>query len=78
MARNYEDVEAEALGLPDESRARLVEALLASLELHGSGDPEVASAWLDEAEHRDREMNEGRDKGREASSLFRAMRKRIE
>ncbi|HUO84902.1 MAG TPA: addiction module protein [Thermoanaerobaculia bacterium] len=78
MARNYEDVEAEALDLPDESRARLAESLLASLALHGSGDPEVANDWLDEAERRDREMDEGRDQGRQASDLFPAMRKRIE
>jgi hypothetical protein len=44
-----DEIEDEALRLPAESRAELVESLLASF---GGPDPDVQREWLDEAERR--------------------------
>lgn len=52
MAVTQAEVEAAALGLPAEARARLAERLLASLK----DDPGVTTAWLDEARRRDAEF----------------------
>lgn len=52
MAVTQAEVEAAALGLPAEARARLAERLLASLE----DDPGVTTASLDEARRRDAEL----------------------
>lgn len=52
-----EEVEAAALALAPEARLRLTHALVRSLE---SADPEVIRGlWLNEAERRNTEMDEG-------------------
>jgi putative addiction module component (TIGR02574 family) len=51
-------LEAEALKLDPQDRARLAERLLGSLE--DLRETEVEALWLDEAERRDREIEEGR------------------
>ena len=53
-----EDVTRDALGLELQERARLTEKLLESLD-HLS-EREVEALWLDEAERRLREYQEGR------------------
>jgi len=50
-------IEREALHLPVSERARLAHKLLISLE--ELSEAEVAEAWLDEAERRAREIDEG-------------------
>jgi len=50
-------IEREALHLPVSDRARLAHKLLLSLE--DLSDSEVADAWLDEAERRAHEIDEG-------------------
>jgi putative addiction module component (TIGR02574 family) len=50
-------IEREALHLPVSDRARLAHKLLISLE--ELSEAEVAEAWLDEAERRAREIDEG-------------------
>jgi putative addiction module component (TIGR02574 family) len=55
MASNIEVVEAEALQLPAADRARLVERLIASLDM----DPEVEEAWAAEVERRNAEVESG-------------------
>lgn len=54
MPLAFEQLEAEALNLPPEVRATLVQRLLASLdEEDGIEDPaDVERAWLEEAERR--------------------------
>jgi putative addiction module component (TIGR02574 family) len=52
------ELEAEALKLDPQDRARLAERLLGSLE--ELPEAEVEALWLDEAERRDREVTEGR------------------
>jgi putative addiction module component (TIGR02574 family) len=53
MSLTLEQLEAEALNLPLEERATLVQRLLESLEEDGMEDPaQVERAWLKEAERR--------------------------
>jgi len=53
---NLEQIEAAALSLPPEGRARLAERLLASIE----DDSEVTTVWVAEAQRRDAEIEAGR------------------
>ena len=55
MQINLEQVEAAALSLPPDGRARLAERLLASLE----DDPEVTAVWIAEALRRVAEIQSG-------------------
>jgi putative addiction module component (TIGR02574 family) len=55
MPSILETVEAAALQLPPTERARLVERLIASLDV----DPEVEEAWAAEAERRNAEVESG-------------------
>jgi len=55
MASTVEVLEAEALQLPAADRARLVERLIASLDM----DPEVEEAWAAEVERRNAEIESG-------------------
>jgi putative addiction module component (TIGR02574 family) len=52
MSSTIESVEAEALQLSTAERARLVERLIASLDV----DPEVEEAWAAEVERRHAEI----------------------
>jgi len=55
MASILETVEAAALQLPAPERARLVERLIASLDI----DPDVERAWTAEVERRNAEIEAG-------------------
>ncbi len=55
MPTNLEILEAEALRLTNEERARLVERLIASLDI----DPAVDEAWAAEVERRHAELERG-------------------
>jgi len=55
MSSILERLEAEALQLSPEERARLVEKLIASLDV----DPEVEEAWAAEVERRNAEIESG-------------------
>lgn len=55
MSSTFEALEAEALQLSATERARLVERLIASLDI----DPEVEEAWAAEVERRNAEMESG-------------------
>lgn len=69
-----EQLEAEALRLPEEPRLRLFERLLRSFEEGAELDDEVARAWLDEAERRDRAIDEGTLAERPADEVFSRLR----
>jgi putative addiction module component (TIGR02574 family) len=62
-----DEIEDEALRLPAESRAELVESLLASFS---GADADVQREWLEEAERRRRELVEGRVEGVPAEEAF--------
>ena len=55
---NAATIEEEALALPLQERARLVERLLDSLE--NLPEQEAEALWLDTAERRAREIDDGR------------------
>lgn len=55
MSATVEELEAEVLGLPAVQRARLVEKLIASLDV----EPDVESAWAEEVERRHAEIESG-------------------
>ena len=55
MSSTVETLEAEALQLPAPERARLVERLIASLDI----DPAVEEAWAAEVERRNAEIESG-------------------
>jgi len=55
MLSTVETLEAEALQLSAAERARLVERLIASLDI----DPEVEEAWAAEVERRNAEIESG-------------------
>jgi broad specificity phosphatase PhoE len=70
-----EELEAEALKLAPQERARLAERLLESLE-HLSED-ENARLWAEEALRRDRAWNGQPTIGRDAADVFRDARARV-
>ena len=55
MSSTVEALEAEALLLSETERARLIERLIASLDI----DPEVEDAWAAEVERRNAEIESG-------------------
>ena len=55
MSSTVEALEAEALQLSAAERARLVERLIASLDI----DPAVEEAWAEEVERRNAEIESG-------------------
>jgi putative addiction module component (TIGR02574 family) len=55
MSSTVELIEAEALQLSASERARLVERLIASLDI----DPDVEEAWAAEVERRNAEIESG-------------------
>jgi putative addiction module component (TIGR02574 family) len=71
---SIQELEAEALKLPSHERARLAEALIASLD----EEDEIAAAWADEAERRDQELRSGSVKGIAAEEVFARIRARLQ
>jgi putative addiction module component (TIGR02574 family) len=55
MSSTVEALEAEALQLSATERARLIERLIASLDI----DPEIEDAWAAEVERRNAEIENG-------------------
>ena len=55
MSSTFEALEAEILRLPAAERARLVERLIAGLDI----DPEIEEAWATEVERRQAEIESG-------------------
>lgn len=72
MASSIEIIETEALQLSATERARLIERLIASLDV----DPEVEEAWAAEVERRNSEVESGKVSlvsGPEAIAKLKAM-----
>lgn len=57
MADTADDLEAKALALPPDQRARLAERIVASLD--EAFDPDAEELWLREAERRLAELESG-------------------
>ncbi|MBW8873692.1 MAG: addiction module protein [Acidobacteria bacterium] len=69
MARTVDEIEAEALNLPEDDRARVFESLLLSFQ--GPENDETARAWAEEAQRRDQAMENGEEPGIPAEEVFR-------
>jgi Putative addiction module component len=69
-----ENLEAEVLLLPRDSQATLLARLLEHLGQSNEIDQEVASAWAQEAERRDQEMDGGQITGLPAEQVFQKVR----
>lgn len=67
-----DELEAQILTLSAEERARLAGVLIRSL----TPDDEVAAAWLDEAERRDRQMGDDPQAGSPADQVLQRARAR--
>lgn len=72
---SVEEIEAEALKLNPEARARLAEKLLASLE--ALSDQENERAWADEADRRDAKWGSGPGSPRPASDVLQDARNKL-
>lgn len=66
MIRPVDELEFEALNLPDHLRARLAEALLLSLD----EETEIGQAWIEAAERRSEELRTGKVAGIPAEEVF--------
>lgn len=73
MGISISTVEAAALELPPEERARLAQRLLASLDR----DPAVEAAWDEEIERRLAEFEAGRMEAIPADEVFEEARRRL-
>ncbi len=74
MPMTVEQIEAEALKLPDQARAELLGRLMRSLADTLAMDPDVAEAWAQEAVRRDEEMELGSVTGLPAEEVFEELR----
>jgi putative addiction module component (TIGR02574 family) len=72
MALTLSEIEAEAMKLSEEERARLFSSLLLSFE-ESSRDTEIAQAWAEEAARRDEAMESGEEPGIPAEEVFRKL-----
>ena len=70
MPMTLEQIEAEALKLPEEARAALLERLMRSLVDASEMDQDVTEAWAQEAVRRDEEMESGAVVGIPAEEVF--------
>jgi len=77
MGMTLDQIEAEALTLPEESRAKLIGMLLLSFENASQGDDEVAHVWAEEAERRDEEMERSGEQGVAAEVVFHRLGSRL-
>jgi putative addiction module component (TIGR02574 family) len=73
MSSTLHALEAAALLLPPEERARLAERLIASLDR----DPEVAAAWDEEIRRRIAELDAGRLESLPAEEVLKEARARL-
>jgi putative addiction module component (TIGR02574 family) len=74
MPMTVEQIEAEALKLPEQARAELLGRLMRSFADALAMDQEVAEAWAQEAVRRDEEMESGSTAGIPAEEVFKELR----
>lgn len=72
MSSKLEEIESAALRLERSARARLVEKLLLSLEVHT--EAEIEQHWAEEAARRAREMDTGTAVGIPSEQVFESAR----
>jgi hypothetical protein len=74
IAMTLENLEAEVLLLPKQSQVTLLARMLERLGQSNEIDQEVASAWVEEAELRDRAMDDSQVAGIPAEKVFQRIR----
>jgi hypothetical protein len=74
IAMTLENLEAEVLLLPKQSQVTLLARMLERLGQSNEIDQAVSSAWLEEAEMRDRSMDDGETAGIPAEKVFQRVR----
>lgn len=70
----WDQIESEALKLPQDARVRLFESLLQSFQEAPDPADRLSQIWAEEAERRDRSMESGEDPGIPAEEVFRRLR----
>jgi len=75
MARKVEEIETEIRALSDDERIHLLRDLVADLD--GVPDPDVEKAWLEEAQRRFTELQQGVVKPVSAKEVFSGARDRL-
>jgi len=76
MPMTVEQLESEALQLPEQARAELLGRLMRSLVDTPAMDRDVSEAWTQEAVRRDEEMDSGSVVGIPADEVFAELRNR--
>ena len=76
MASKLNEIESEALCLPEESRAQLAKSLLLSLEATAQNE-DTDRVWAEEAERRYQEIQRGEVIGQDSEEVFREARSRL-
>ena len=74
MSATIEDLEAQALQLEPEERARLVRKLIASLD----ADPAVEEAWAAEVERRHAQIESGQSQWLDGPQVLAKLRARFQ
>jgi Putative addiction module component len=74
IAMTFENIEAEVLLLPKQSQVTLLTRMLERLGQSNEIDQEVASVWVEEAELRDRAMDNGQVASIPAEQVFQRVR----
>jgi hypothetical protein len=74
IAMTLESLESEVLLLPKQSQATLLARMLERLGQSNEIDRAVASVWIEEAELRDRSMDEAQVAGIPAEQVFQGIR----
>lgn len=74
ISLTLDQLEAEALRLPEDSRIRLFESLLRSFERVSDLDEGVARVWVEEAERRAKAMEDGSEPDIPAEEVFARVR----
>ena len=72
---NYEEIMSAALALPADSRAMLAEELLESLA--ADEQERINELWVEEAERRDRELEDGTVKALPGEEVMNRLRVRL-
>ena len=72
---SIDELEAEALKLSPQARAKLAGKLLESLE--GLSEEENRQLWAEEAQRRDADLEAAPDKARPADAVFREARAKL-
>jgi hypothetical protein len=73
---SIEELEAEAMKLTPQARAKLAGKLLESLE--GLSEAENQLLWAEEAQRRDADLDASPSKSRPAAEVFREARKKLD